>query len=76
MLTYPAAALNMSAPAIIGTGSVLVVSSICESFIDDKVAGMAEMLRMCVRIIIVNGNSEDLHQVFSVLGARYRSASP
>ena len=35
---------------------------------DDKVAGMVEILRMYVRIIIVNGNSEDSHQVFSVLG--------
>ena len=67
VLTYPAATLNVSAPAILGTDSVLVVSSMCESFMDEKVAGMAEMSRMCVRII-VNGNSEDSHQVFSVLG--------
>ena len=68
MLTHVAAALYMPAPAIICTGSVLVVSSICDSFMNDKVAGMAEMLRMCIRIIIVNGNSEDLHQFFRVLG--------
>ena len=68
MLTYPAAALNMSAPPVTGAGPMLVVSSVSENFMDDKVAWIAEMLRMCVRIIIINGNSEDSHQVFSVLG--------
>ena len=67
MLTHPAAALfNVSAPAIVSTGPVPVVSSISASLMNDQVAGVAEMLRVCVWVINVNGNTKDSHQVFTL----------